>query len=139
MSGIAKKIWDDLAPQLEAAGVLRSVDTLAFQNLCEDEATLRMLQAGLKKALIKLAKDKGAEILGNPIFHFSMTTGGRRALGSIRELANACTIHRREFGLTPASNTRVESTGVPGMPAMDSIDMALGGDESDFFVPDTLQ
>lgn len=143
MGRLAGKIWDQLAGDLEEAGVLRSVDWLAFRNLCEDEALLEDMRAGLKKALAELsrqAKEKQSKIIGNALVHFTNTTGGRRILGSIRELATSCITQRREFGLTPASNTRVESFAPMGGGAGETIDSALDGDESEFYhAPELVQ
>ncbi len=139
----AKKIWKTLVYTLEASGVLREIDWLAFRCLCEDEAFLQDLRAGLAIALKQLkerAVANNVTLLGNAAAHFAKTTEGRRLLGSIREIATSCITQRREFGLTPASNTRVEANGTGGVAGVaDEIEEALCGTPADFYQPDLVQ
>jgi hypothetical protein len=47
------------------------------------------------------------------------------AMSAIRDLASRVIIERREFGLTPASRSRVETVGNGG--AVDSLELKLCG------------
>ena len=126
MSAAARKIWNGLAPAMAQAGVLRSVDGLAFAQLCEDQALLDTLRKGfnaLAREIAKKARQEHKRLPGGPMVALSRSTEGRRTLSTIRELSAQLVIQRREFGLTPSSSTRVEST--PGSMAFDPIEDAL--------------
>ena len=136
MTPAAGKIWDRLVSEMEGSGVLRVIDWMALGGLCEDQAMLDQLRVGLKSALKRIqvqAKEQGVELktIGDQLSQFTITTGGRRLIGSIRELTTSLIVQRREFGLTPASNTRVEAQGAGGLP-MDSIERALCGTSDEF-------
>jgi hypothetical protein len=60
---------------------------------------------------------------------------GRFALAAIRDLASRLIAARREFGLTPASRTRVDCGGAA--PAWDAIDEALFDQRAELLVPPT--
>jgi hypothetical protein len=78
--------------------------------LCEDIAMLETLRKGLEEMaheIGKQAEKQGKSVVGGPMVHLSRTIEGRRTLSTIRELAAQIIIQRREFGLTPASNSRV--------------------------------
>lgn len=112
------------------------VDWMALGSLCEDQATLDQLREGLRFSLKSVeaeAKKQGVDLksIGGALIQFTKTTNGRRVLGSIRELTTSLIVQRREFGLTPASNTRVEAQGAGGLP-MDSIERALCGSADEF-------
>ncbi len=135
LSPSARRIWDGLVLEMESTGVLRRVDAAALANLCEDQAHIDELRSGLRKALTSLRKEKGKAVLGNPLVHFGLTNGGRRIMSMIGEISNRLMVQRREFGLTPASNTRVEGNGGngPGLVTdMDPIEQAICGTEADF-------
>jgi hypothetical protein len=111
------------------SGVLRPVDAGALAMLCEDMAMLELLRKGLgemAREIAKQAKKQGKSVVGGPMVHLSRTIEGRRTLSTIRELAAQIIVQRREFGLTPASNSRVESSGIGGS-IMDPLETALCG------------
>jgi phage terminase small subunit len=114
LTAAAQKVWDTLVTEMAASGVLRSVDGFALCQLCEDQAWLDELRAGVRsmaRELAKQAKKKGHPLPGGPLVALSRTTDGRRSFNSIRELSSSLIAQRREFGLTPASNSRVETSG----------------------------
>jgi hypothetical protein len=129
MSAGARKIWDDLVNEMAASGVLRTVDAMALQQLCEDQAMLNELRKGLAamtREIATKAREKKLELPGGPLVQLTRTIEGRRTLRSIRELSVQIIVQRREFGLTPASNSRVEATGVgPGPGFIDPLERAL--------------
>lgn len=131
MSAAARRVWDVLVPEMAASGVLRTVDGLALAQLCEDQAALDEMRRGLQaltKELAKSAKKQKKALPGGPLVSLARTTDGRRLLGGMRELAAQIIVQRREFGLTPASNSRVETAGGAGGSArMDPLEAALCG------------
>jgi phage terminase small subunit len=130
MSGRARKVWDDLVREMAASQVLRTVDALALVQLCEDQAMLDELRKGtaeMTKAIASTAKEKGVALPGGALVQLSRTIEGRRTLATIRELSIQVIVQRREFGLTPASNSRVEATGGAGFGYMDPLEKALCG------------
>ena len=129
MSAGAAKIWDMLVGEMAASGVLRTVDALALMQLCEDQAmldTLRKGMAEMTREISRKAKEKKMELPGGPLIQLSRTIEGRRTLSTIRELSAQIIVQRREFGLTPASNGRVQMAG-PGLGFMDPLEKALCG------------
>jgi len=130
MSTDGKKIWDTLVGEMAASGVLRTVDALALMQLCEDQAmldTLRKGMAEMTREIAKKAKEKGMGLPGGPLIQLSRTIEGRRTLSTIRELSGQIIVQRREFGLTPASNGRVQTAVGPGAGLMDPLEQALCG------------
>lgn len=128
MSAGARRAWDELVVEM-APGVLRPVDRGALASLCEDLAMLEILRRGLREMaseIARQAKKQGKSVVGGPMVHLSRTIEGRRTLSTIRELAGQLLVQRREFGLTPASNSRVETSGVNGS-LMDPLEAALCG------------
>ncbi len=115
LSAGARKVWHSLVQEMAASGVLRRVDASALAQLCEDQAMLDELRDGWQKLKTELrakAKEAGKTIAGNASVHIARSIEGRRAMLSIRELERAVLVRQREFGLTPASNSRVQM--VPG-------------------------
>ncbi len=95
--------------------------------LCEDIAMLETLRKGLEqmaREIAKQAKKQGKSVVGGPMVHLSRTIEGRRTLATIRELTAQVIVQRREFGLTPASNSRVAGTA-SGL--IDPLEAALCG------------
>jgi P27 family predicted phage terminase small subunit len=110
----AGKIWDELVAEMNRVKLLRKVDEYALAQLCEDQALLNEMQAGLQQmaaAFRKQATDQGKELPGPPLLVMMRSTEGRRMMSSIRELSTLVILQRREFGLTPASRTRVSTIG----------------------------
>lgn len=133
LSKDARKLWDALVEEMGASGVLRKVDGPALAQLCEDQAMLNDLRAGLhlwKDRMIAQVKAEGgdggassAELARLALVKITQSTQGRRTLASIRELSSQIIVQRREFGLTPASNSRVNAIGGT---TEDPLEAALG-------------
>ena len=129
MSNGGRKIWDQLVIEMGPSGVLRSVDALALAQLCEDQSMLSEMRSGMQKMareVAKQAKTKHQTLPGGPMVALSRTIEGRRTLATIRELSASIIAQRREFGLTPASNGRVQSSGASDQ-QMDSLESKLCG------------
>jgi phage terminase small subunit len=130
MSPGARRAWNDLVAEMAPSGVLRLVDSGALAMLCEDIAMFEIMRKGLTEMTREIknqAKAQGKSLPGGPMVHLSRTIEGRRTLSTIRELAAQIIIQRREFGLTPASNSRV-AAGAGGIGAtMDPLEAALCG------------
>ena len=96
ISASAKRIWNELVDEMAAAGVLCRVDKNALWQLCEDEALLVEAR--------KMAAQQGTTAL-------LTTPEGKQAMQMIRDLSARIIVERREFGLTPASRSRVSVVG----------------------------
>jgi phage terminase small subunit len=123
----ARRAWDALVAEMAPSGVLRLVDAGALAMLCEDIAMLETMRKGLAemaREIAKQAKKQGKSVVGGPLVHLSRTIEGRRTLSTIRELSAQIIVQRREFGLTPASNSRV-AAGAGG--TIDPLEAALCG------------
>ena len=131
MSAGARKVWNGLISEMTGSGVLRLVDAGALAMLCEDIALLATLRRGLQEMANEIrnqAKAQGKKVPGGAMVHLSRTIEGRRTLSTIAELAIRVNMQRREFGLTPASNSRVEANGGGvGGGFMDPLESALCG------------
>lgn len=128
LSTQAKKVWQTLVREMKPSGVLRRVDGAALAQLCEDQALLNELREGLaqlKKDYLAKAKAEGKSIPGNALVAIIQSTNGRRILSTMQALASQIIVQRREFGLTPASNSRVCT--VPGESQIDELERALCG------------
>lgn len=113
ISRLARQVWNQLVAEMAPANVLRSVDQRALWQLAEDEALLAEAYTGLWKTIRALgdkAKAEGKELPGGPLFALVSMTSGRLAMNAVRDLAARVVIERREFGLTPASRTRIAAT-----------------------------
>lgn len=129
MSAGARKIWDQLVNEMAGSGVLRSVDALALEQLCEDQAMLDDLRGGLAemaREISKQAKEGKRTLPGGALVALSRTIEGRRTLATIRELSGQIIVQRREFGLTPASNSRLQTAERTGL-GLDPLENALCG------------
>jgi phage terminase small subunit len=129
MSAGARKVWDTLVSEMAESRVLRPVDGMALVQLCEDQAmldTLRKGMAEMTREISKKAKEKKMDLPGGALIQLSRTIEGRRTLSTIRELSGQIIVQRREFGLTPASNSRVQ-TLTSGSGLMDPLEQALCG------------
>jgi phage terminase small subunit len=127
MSAEARRVWNELVREMAPSGVLRLVDAGALAMLCEDTAMLETLRKGLAdmaKEIAKQAKKQGKSVVGGPMVHLSRTIEGRRTLATIRELTAQVIVQRREFGLTPASNSRVAGSASG---TIDPLEAALCG------------
>jgi P27 family predicted phage terminase small subunit len=135
MSAGAKKVWSSLVREMANSGVLRPVDAYALAQLCEDQALLDELRRGVAARAAEItrkAKAANRPIPGGAMVALSGTVEGRRMIATMRELAAQLIAQRREFGLTPASNSRVEVGDTDGRgktagPRMDAIEALLCG------------
>jgi len=107
----AKKEWRRLCPMLERMRVLTEVDAIALTNLCVDCSLLQQAQESLAKTGLLTKTTKSGVIHQNPLLNVVSVTTDRvtRAL--------------REFGMTPASRSRVQM--MPEDTRMDAIEQAL--------------
>lgn len=127
MSAGARRTWDSLVAEMAPSGVLRPVDAGALAMLCEDIGLLETMRKGLgqmAREITQQAKKQGKSVVGGPMVHLSRTIEGRRTLSTMRELAAQIIVQRREFGLTPASNSRVAGGSSA---SMDPLEAALCG------------
>jgi len=112
ISARARKVWHELATELSAAGVLRTVDRRAFWQLCEDEALLQLAYEGINKTLgtfENAAKLAGRTLPQGPLMPMLAMPSNRLAMAAIRDLAARVMIARREFGLTASSRSRIDA------------------------------
>jgi phage terminase small subunit len=142
MSEGASRIWDKLTEDMAGRGYLSRDSWLSLANLCEDQAALDSLRAGLRETVAAIELEmqkKGRKVPGGALLQLSRTNEGRRVFGAINELRTSVMVQVREFGLTPASRTRVEAIGgaVDGAAVVENeIDSAMfGNPDTDFFVP----
>lgn len=125
MSAAAKKFWKVLIEQMMPTGVLRQIDGFALGDLCENMAELQELRQAKERKLASLRKLARAQRIAaakqdpaqpqaalepiDPVLEYAETAAGRRVATRIKELDSTIMVQRREFGLTPASNSRVEA------------------------------
>lgn len=110
---IAKKLWKDLAPQLEKLGLLTKIDGVAFEAVCQSYATWVKCERFLKEngMTTTLITDKGSEYAQQrPEVSIS-----NKALQNFKAFIT-------EFGLTPSSRSRIsikaENSGEDPMEAL---------------------
>ncbi len=97
----ARKEWRRLLPILERMRVLTEADGIALANLCVDYSLLQEAQAALVKTGL-LTKNKKTEMIHqNPLIKVVAQTTDRVSRGL------------REFGLTPASRSRIQTVSDP--------------------------
>jgi P27 family predicted phage terminase small subunit len=108
LSKDAKKIWDDLAPELVRAGLLTVVDVGSFSTLCSIQAQLDKIEKEMGKkdysvVVYKTTTDRDGntnkEPKANPLIMVQ-----RQLLNSIRPLQG-------EFGLTPGGRGKLQLPG----------------------------
>jgi len=152
MTAAGRKIWYAYISEMANTGVLRLVDGSALARLCENSAELNHLKQGMRtmarqielkargelKERLKIfrahpagKKPTLAQILpaGNGLTAFLMKPEGRRLRNTIGDLEALINVQQREFGLTPSSSTRVQTTGTfaGGAGYMNPIEAALCG------------
>ena len=91
----AKREWRRLAPILSRMGVLTEADGIALANLCQQYAMLQQAQAKLQKTGL-LMKTKSGYVQPSPLVSI--------VAGCLEQVNKLC----REFGMTPASRTRIQ-------------------------------
>lgn len=106
LSANALRVWDRLIEDMDPL-MLRRADKDALATLCEDEAEL----AAARVAFQQLQPRDLAQTL--------VCDEGKALARHIRELTKTLLVERREFGLTPASRTRVMGSGEPAKSLID--------------------
>lgn len=107
----ARREWRRLRPELEAAGLLTAVDADALALYCETYATWVEATAQAQKEGLIVYTDKGYPVQ-NPL------------LGIANQAARMLRAMLIEFGMTPASRSRV---AVEGAGEVDPLDAFLAG------------
>src|ERR1035437_5342154 len=110
---IARKEWKRLCPMLERMRVLTEADGIALTNLCVDCSILQQAQESLAKTGLLAKTAKTGMIHQSPLLNIIAVTTDRVTRGL------------REFGLTPASRTRLSISSAEN--SVDSIERALCG------------
>lgn len=148
MSRRARRYWEALITEMLPSGVLRRIDGFALGDLCESMAELRAYRRGAREEKIALiAADMNKRTVeGEPppvpiswnlaSLRWAASPEGRRIVMAMKDLNASILVQRREFGLTPASNCRVEALaprpadvaggGGPQLRPMDAIERAIG-------------
>jgi P27 family predicted phage terminase small subunit len=106
----ARKEWKRLCPMLERMRVLTEVDGTALANLCVDVSILHQAQESLAKTGLLSKTAKTGMIHQSPLLNIIAVTTDRVTRGL------------REFGLTPASRSRIS---VSPDSSMDSLEAKL--------------
>jgi P27 family predicted phage terminase small subunit len=96
LNELAKKEWRRLCPLLERMRVLTEADGIALANLCFDYSILIQAQESLTKTGLLSKSGRSGMIHQSPLLNVVAVTTDRIA----RSL--------REFGLTPASRSRIQ-------------------------------
>lgn len=128
ISKCASPVWDELVREMSTADLLRLTDGRALWHLAEDEALLAEVYDGIWKmaaALKDEAASQGKLLPAGEMMALLTMKAGRLAMGSIRDLGARVIVERREFGLTPASRSRIAMEGSLG--EIDPIEAALCG------------
>lgn len=100
----AKKLWKHLGPQLELLGLLTAVDGAAFEAACQSYATWVKCEKYLKDNGLTVEVQKEGDdgnLYTSYIQQRPEVSIGNKALQAFKAF---CT----EFGLTPASRTRID-------------------------------
>ena len=93
----AKRHWDSLILLLEGSEVLTEADGIALANLCMDCSILEQAQESFARTGLLTKNATTGHIHANPLLNVIAVTTDRVTRGL------------REFGLTPASRSRIQS------------------------------
>ena len=107
---VARKEWKRLCPMLERMQVLTKADGIALTNLCVDVSILQQAQESLAKTGLLSRTTRTGMIHQSPLLNIIAVTTDRVTRGL------------REFGLTPASRSRI---AVSPDRSMDSLEAKL--------------
>ena len=107
---VARKEWKRLCPLLERMRVLTEADGIALANLCFDVSVLQQAQESLAKTGLLSKTARTGMIHQSPLLNIIAVTTDRVTRGL------------REFGLTPASRSRIT---VSPHSSMDSLEAKL--------------
>ena len=111
LDDLAKREWRRLVPILERMRVLSEADGITLANLCQQYSMLQQAQVKLQKTGL-LLKSKSGYIQQSPLVGIISA-----AVDQVNKLC-------REFGLTPASRTRIQVDG-ENSSARDRLEAAL--------------
>lgn len=106
MNAAAKRVWQALVPQLHELGMLAHFDDAVLEQHCTNVARRRVLMKQLAKEGETMETNKGF-IIKNPL------------VGIISKLDDAIRRTACEFGMTPASRTRIHVKATTKTPADD--------------------
>jgi P27 family predicted phage terminase small subunit len=93
----AKRHWNSLAPLLDGSQVLTEADGIALANLCMDCSILEQAQESFIKTGLLTKNATTGHIHANPLLNVIAVTTDRVTRGL------------REFGMTPASRSRIQA------------------------------
>lgn len=96
----ARRLWHDLAPRLEPLGLLRETDAPMFVALCESWARYREACQRLRETIQAVRGQKPSSAEG---LHWI-----RKVEISVSSAEQSFTRLAREFGLSPASRSRLD-------------------------------
>ena len=102
----AQKEWRRLVPMLEQMRVLTEADGIALANLCVDYSILQQAQESLSKTGLLSKTTKTGMIHQSPLLNIISVTTDRVTRGL------------REFGLTPASRSRIQASDALSVDAL---------------------
>ena len=102
-----QKLWKDLAPRMIKLGVLTDVDLPAFEMMC--------IHYALARQALDEVHDNGLTI------EEEGKTKKNPAMQAFRENSQAYKALLVEFGLTPSSRSRIESTPLDNEPTLAEI------------------
>lgn len=100
LDGEAKREWDRIAPELEALGLLTYIDKSALAAYCQAWSRWVNAEELLKKHGV-LAKSPNGYLMQSPLLAIA-----NRAMEQMKS-------YLTEFGMTPASRTRVKTEKPP--------------------------
>jgi len=102
----AQKEWRRLVPMLTQMRVLTEADGIALANLCVDYSILQQAQESLSKTGLLSKTTKTGMIHQSPLLNIISVTTDRVTRGL------------REFGLTPASRSRIQASDAGSVDAL---------------------
>lgn len=120
LDGEALAVWDELAPQLQAADLLADVDRNLFAHLCDNEAIVRAAADAMKVPVLNKAGDI---VLPQQPLVIEGATGAlvkNPLLNIMRDHANMVRLIGAEFGLSPSARASLHVPGAPD-PAGDEL------------------
>lgn len=117
----ARRTWKRLAPLLEGLGLLTALDGLLFSVFCEAAARRLRAAARLEETLELIAERRRGGQSGTPYTAEEMSLI-RRAEISVEKGEASVRLLASEFGLSPASRSRLD---VPAVGERDELDEFL--------------
>lgn len=131
MSEAAQQVWRGVVEVLGASGVLRDVDLLAVEMLCEAYADFSMADQELRNNWIMVTRSDGSQVPVLSRYTFKIDGFGNRiqvmhpAYAAKREASTAIRHWLNELGMTPAARARILGS-VHGLPAGERPDSGEG-------------